>query len=190
MFLPDVPVSIMFGGLIAASNLRASGGDRAAWRRRSLRQTALFGGLFHCPDSLFAFRWYPDWNLAYVIPWTQVGWGGALLLEGFLFLALLLGCHWATSGRMAWGRAFAPMVTGALAFGAVMAAVWGPYNHIGDHAAYHAGKAVPAATDPTFLMFTTLAGAYLIVPLLTLLVTNHLRAPVSGKVPPNRTIAG
>jgi hypothetical protein len=169
----------MFGGLIAASNLPASqklGEGPRDWQKRSLTQTALFGTLFHCPDSLFAFLFYPDWNLGYFVPWESVGFLGALFLEAVLFGLLLLGCWWATSGRMTWGRVMTPPVMGLVGFAVVMVVIWDRYSRVGDYAQYHAGTAVLSAESSTFQMFTTLAGAYLIVPLLTLLTYNLLRA--------------
>lgn len=175
MYAPDLPVSVAFGGLIALSNLprhAVSGETRDALWRRVRLQLLAYGLLFHCPDSFFAFVWYPDWNLGYLVPWSSVGYAGAFVLELGL-LALLVFGGWATlrlPGRLRW----APMVLGFAGVFAALAAVWGPYNAVGTYAEYHAGTVRPMVEDGVFQMFTTLAGAYLVVPLAVLVVSNLL----------------
>lgn len=195
MYAPDLPVSVAFGSLIALSNLprQARLGETAdtLWRRVRL-QILAYGLLFHCPDSFFAFVWYPDWNLGYLVPWSSVGYGGALLLELGL-LALLLFGGWATV-RLPSKRRWLPMVAGFCGLGVALAAVWGPYNAVGTYAEYHAGAARPMIEDAVFQMFTTLAGAYLVVPLAALVVSNVLtgRAEegVSRAVAPTGSLHG
>jgi hypothetical protein len=178
MYLPDIPVSIAFGGLVAASNLgRVKSGqwDRDDLRRRSLWQVLGFGLLFHCPASITAFVWYPDWNLGYFAPFEKVGWPLALLMEAGLLLLLLLG-RWlalACAERRP-ALAWAPIILSFVTFAAVMALIWDRYIHVGAYEQYHRGAAPLAAADPTFQMFTTLAGMYLLVPLAVLLLNNFL----------------
>lgn len=177
MYLPDLPVSVAFGGLIALSNLprHTRSGESAAdlWRRVRLQLLA-YGLLFHCPDSFFAFVWYPDWNLGYAVPWASVGYAGALGLELGL-LALLVFGGWVTL-RLRSGLRWLPAALGFTGLAAALAAVWGPYNSVGTYAEYHAGLARPMLHDAVFQMFTTLAGAYLVVPLVALLASNLFMA--------------
>lgn len=175
MYAPDLPVSVAFGGLIALSNLprQALPGESAdaLWRRVRL-QILAYGLLFHCPDSFFAFIWYPDWNLGYLVPWSSVGYGGALILELGLLSLLLFG-GWATL-RLPPKLRWLPLVLGFAGLAAALAAVWGPYNAVGTYAEYHAGTARAMLDDAVFQMFTTLAGAYLVVPLVALVASNLL----------------
>lgn len=168
MFLPDLPVSVAFGSLIALANRPAVSDPQ--WPARTFRVTLLYGLLFHCPDSFFAFLWYPDWNLGYYVPWERVGLGGAALLD-FLLLGVLLAGAWlgVRFGRARAGGALAVAGVAGVAFAAVMAMVWDRYQHVGTYAQYHAGAARLAIEDPAFQMFTALAGAYLLVPFLTVL---------------------
>lgn len=174
MYAPDMPVSVAFGSLIVASRVwRRPAVDLAELRRVSLWQVLAYGLCFHLPDSLTAFVWYPDWNLAYVVPWEQVGWSGAAAMELGLLALLLLGRE--LSLRLVAVRrslAVVPALVAAVLFASVMAAVWERYLHVGDYADYHAGRAVPGVQDAVFTMFSTLAGMYLIVPLMVLLAYN------------------
>ena len=184
LFLPDVPISVTFGALIAASNFpnaRVQKWDADTLQRNVLRQILAYGLLFHCPDSFMAFIWYPDWNLGYFIPWKNVGFAGALALDALLLGLLLAGGLLALrlSRTNRWG-ATVPVAAGLLVFAGVMAFVWERYNHVGTFAQYHAGSAAAASGDAVFQMFTALAGAYLIVPLATLLGSNLLRARAVG----------
>jgi len=184
MYLPDMPVSVAFGGLVVASNLGRVKAGKWSWeelRRRSLYQTLVFGLLFHCPDSLSAFIWYPDWNLGYFTPFSRVGWPLALLMEAGLLALLLLG-RWlalrAASRRPA--LAWAPVLASFAAFAAVMALIWDRYSHLGPYEQYHRSLAPLASLNPTFQMFTALAGAYLLVPFAVLILNNFLGAKKEG----------
>ena len=174
MYLPDLPVSIAFGALIAAAH-RPQVPD-AEWAPRTYRRTLAYGLLFHCPDSFFAFLWYPDWNLGYLVPCANVGIAGALGLEVVLLGVLLLGAWLGIKlGRSRpWG-ALALAVGAFAVVGGVLAAVWDRYQHVGTYAEYHAGLARLAAGEGVFRMFTALAGAYLIVPLAALLAFGYLQ---------------
>jgi hypothetical protein len=178
MYLPDIPVSVAFGGLVAASNLgrlRSGQWNRHDLRRKSLFQVLVFGLLFHCPASITAFVWYPDWNLGYLAPFEKVGWPLALLMEAGLLLLLLLGCWLALAcAEKRPALAWAPIILSLAAFAAVMALIWDQYTHVGTYEQYHRGAARLASSDPTFQMFTTLAGMYLLVPLAVLLIKNFL----------------
>ncbi|MFH1130909.1 MAG: hypothetical protein V1754_06210 [Pseudomonadota bacterium] len=181
MYLPDVPISVTFGALIVASNLpgkKNSSADQNELKRSSFWQVLVYGLLFHCPDSFFAFLWYPDWNLGYFLPFEKVGIVGALVLDFVgLLLLLFLGRHLALmASKRRKALVWIPIVGSFLVFAGVLGAVWDRYLHVGTFATYHAGKAALANTDPVFSMFTTLAGAYLIVPLATLLISNLIRA--------------
>ena len=186
MYLPDIPISVAFGGLIAASNLGRVRSGQWSWeelRRRSFWQVVGYGLLFHCVDSLFAFVWYGDWNLAYVVPFARVGYAGAVAMEAGLLGLLLLG-RWLVLivSRKRPVLAWAPILASLALFGAVMVVIWDRYQHVGSYDQYHQGTAVLATTDPVFTMFTTLAGAYLLVPLAVLIAFNiyHGRGQVLG----------
>lgn len=168
MFLPDLPVSVAFGSLIALANRPAVPDPQ--WPARTYRVTLLYGLLFHCPDSFFAFLWYPDWNLGYYVPWERVSLGGAALLD-VLLLGVLMAGAWlgVRFGRERAGGALAVAAVAGVAFGIVMAIVWDRYQHVGTYAQYHSGTAALAVKDPVFQMFTVLAGAYLLVPFLSVL---------------------
>lgn len=180
MYLPDIPISVAFGGLITASNLpllKAGIATRDELRRRTLRQVLVYGLLFHCPDSFFAFIWYPDWNLGYLFPFEKVGYFMALVLDLGLLLMLMLG-RWLAlaAAKRGGGFAWIPISLSFIIFAVILTCVYDRYTHIGTFAEYHAGVAMPTSTDPTFTMFTTLAGAYLIVPLIALLAANLVGA--------------
>ena len=169
MFLPDLPVSVAFGSLIVASQVRSHlDGEAvdpsaiAALRRRSFWQTLVYGACFHVPDSVTAFVWYPDWNLAYLVPWERVGWLGVVVMEAILF-GLLFAGRALSLALLERGRrrlVLAPAVAAALVFAVVMGVVFDRYL---------------AERDRVFDMFSTLAGMYLVVPLLVLLGYNHFR---------------
>ena len=94
MYYPDLPVSMAFGGLIVASNMArhqrgVDSGDQ--FRRRTFWQVLVYGAVFHCPDSMLAFIYYPDWNLGYFVAWDKIGWPLALVGEVFLLLLLFAG---------------------------------------------------------------------------------------------------
>lgn len=174
MYAPDMPVSVAFGSLIVASRVwRRPVVDVAELRRVSFWQVLVYGLCFHLPDSLTAFVWYPDWNLAYVVPWEQVGWAGAAALELGLLALLLLGRE--LSLRITAIRpslAVVPALCAAVVFGVVMLFVWPEYIYVGSYKDFHNYRAVLGSEDPAFTMFSTLAGMYLIVPLVVLVGYN------------------
>ena len=185
MYYPDLPVSMAFGGLIVASNMARhqrglDNGDQ--FRRRTFWQALVYGAVFHCPDSMLAFIYYPDWNLGYFVPWEKIGWPLAIVGEVVLLLLLFAGRKLAHAA-VAQGRGRIWFLLGAcfLVFGAVLGSVWDRYLHVGTYAEYHAGQAVLGSADPAYQMFVTVAGLYLNAPLAVLQLSNIAGARGRGE---------
>jgi hypothetical protein len=121
---------------------------------------------------MLGFIYYPDWNLGYFVPWEKIGYPLAAAAELFLLILLFAG-RWLGHVAVERGRGYIwyLLIACFLVFGAVLAAVWDRYSHIGTYAEYHAGQAVLGSADPTYQMFVTVAGLYLIAPLLVLLLS-------------------
>jgi len=176
LYYPDLPISVAFGAVIVATGLPARGmPDFDRISRRSLWQVLVYGLFFHCPDSTFAFIWYPDWNLGYYVPFEKVGWAGVVLLELLLLGLLLAGRGLALkAARKKAGLVWVPILTMFLVFGVVMSVVYDRYIHAGSYETYRAGLAPLASADPVFQMFTALAGFYLLTPFVLLNLYNIL----------------
>jgi len=176
LYYPDLPISVAFGAILTATGLPAGKTpdfDRIS--RRSLWQVLIYGLFFHCPDSTFAFIWYPDWNLGYYFPFAKVGGAGVVFLE-LLLLGLLFSGRWLAlkAARKKAGLVWLPILTMFLVFGAVMFLVFDRYIHSGSYETYRAGLAPLASADPVFQMFTTLAGFYLLTPFVLMNLYNIL----------------